>query len=98
MSRKFHAFTPHNICYFCGLTEPDTVQKGFRRLIEMHHIIERNMNGANTDFNKVPCCSTCHSKIHLNLIKIDTWFNFGYTHKLHWWNTETHTEYYGPFK
>ena len=76
-------------CYFCGLEsypQTDQTKKGkkFRSLIEVHHIIEKNEGGSNEPINLVPCCSNCHSKIHLDLIKIDTWLNFAYCYKLKW--------------
>ena len=93
---KLHLLTDHNICYFCGLKEPYNIKKGFRRLIEIHHLVERNAGGSNESSNLVPCCSTCHSKVHLNLIKIDKWYNFGYKWKLKWWD-ENGKELYGPY-
>jgi len=85
-------------CYFCDTKEPKDIpkNKGFRRLIEAHHMIERNEGGDNSPSNLCPCCSSCHSKIHLELIKLDKWLNFGYCYKLHWWD-EKSKEYFGPY-
>ena len=72
-------------CYFCGLRNPPKKEgKKFRSLIEVHHIKEKNDGGNNEPINLVPCCSNCHSKIHLDLIKLDTWYNLAYCHKLKW--------------
>lgn len=76
-----------NVCYFCGLeepTSPKTKGKKPRRLVELHHIVERNEGGGNHGENLVPCCSNCHSKIHLGLIEIFEWVNFAYCRKLKW--------------
>jgi predicted HNH restriction endonuclease len=81
---KHALLADRNVCYFCGLVEPEKVKKGYRRIIEIHHIVERNQGGSNEGWNKVPCCSNCHSKIHLNIIKIDRWIDFGYICKLQW--------------
>jgi 5-methylcytosine-specific restriction endonuclease McrA len=94
MSKYQHLYDK-KICYFCGLKEPDSIKKGFRRLIELHHIVERNQGGSNEESNLIPCCSTCHSKIHLNLIKIDKWYNFGYKWKLKWSNEKG--DVFGPY-
>lgn len=91
---KTHAYTDYNICYFCGLAEPINIKKSYRKLVEQHHIVFKENNGSNEPSNLVPCCSTCHSKIHLNLIIIDKWINFGYAMKLHWFN-EKGKEFYG---
>lgn len=64
-------------CYFCGVCEPTqtvNTNKKFRRLIEIHHIKEKNEGGGNEDFNLVPICSNCHSKVHLGLINPKRWF------------------------
>lgn len=87
-----------NICYFCGVTEPknESKDKKFRRVVEVHHIIERNEGGDNSASNKVACCGNCHSKIHMNLIKIDKWYNLAYCFKLKW-TDENGTEHFGSF-
>jgi hypothetical protein len=86
--------TEGNICYFCGLV--DTAKnKGFRKLVEYHHIIERHLGGSNEYSNLVPCCSTCHSKVHLGMILIDTWYDFGYMWKLKWTDVVSNKVYFG---
>ena len=78
-----------NRCYFCGIMNPQKVKgKKFRSLIEVHHIVEKNEGGDNSPNNLVPCCSNCHSKIHLELIEIDRWYNVGYCQKLSWKDEE----------
>lgn len=93
-----HLFADKNKCYFCPTKEPTHIpkNKGFRSLIETHHLVERNEGGSNEPNNLVPCCSNCHSKIHLGIIKIDKWLDYAYCHKLHWWD-ENKKEYYGSF-
>jgi hypothetical protein len=86
--KRTHKYTDSNRCYFCGLQEPENIKKGFRKLIEFHHIVEKNQGGSNSDHNLVPCCSTCHSKIHLNIIKLDCWINYAYAYKLRWETNE----------
>ena len=85
-------------CYFCTTKEPIDVPKNkhFRRLIEIHHIKERNEGGDNSPENIIPACSSCHSKIHMGIIKLGKWFNFGSCYKLQWW--QDNKEYYGTFK
>ena len=64
-------------CYFCNISEPLQATldiKRFRKLIEIHHICEKNQNGTNEDYNLVPVCSNCHSKIHLGLIQPIKWY------------------------
>lgn len=74
-----------HVCYLCGLLNPQNVTgKQFRNMIEVHHIIEQNEGGTHEPINLVPCCSNCHSKIHMNLIHIDKWINFAYCYKLKW--------------
>lgn len=75
-------FCDKNICYFCGVKGVE--ETSCRNLIEIHHIIERADGGSNEAFNLIACCSTCHSRIHLNIIQIDKWYDFGYTMKLKW--------------
>ena len=74
-------------CYFCGVNEPFNVikdNKKYRKLIEIHHIKEKNEGGTNTDENLVPVCSNCHSKIHLGLINPKKWFFTTGGWKLQW--------------
>jgi hypothetical protein len=85
-----------NQCYFCGVRN-DRTNKSFRNLIEVHHIVEQNQGGSNEPNNLVPCCSNCHSKVHMNLIQIDKWYNVGYCYKLKWID-ENEKEWFGPFK
>ena len=74
-----------DICYFCGIRNPSK-QKGkrFRSLIEIHHIVEKNEGGNNEPHNLITCCSNCHSKIHLELIELKGWLNFGFAYKMQW--------------
>ncbi len=71
-----------NVCYFCGLVGEES--KSCRSLIEVHHIIERNQKGSNEACNLVACCSTCHSRVHNNIITISGWLDVGYCMKLKW--------------
>jgi len=74
-----------NECYFCGIKNPHkTTGKKFRSLIEVHHIKEQNEGGNHSKHNLVPCCGNCHSKVHLGLIEIDTWYNLHYCYRLKW--------------
>lgn len=50
----------------------------------MHHIIEQANGGSNEAYNKVACCSNCHSRIHNEIITIDKWYNVGFAMKLKW--------------
>jgi hypothetical protein len=95
-SRKY--LSPRNECYFCHVTESINVDANFRRLIEVHHIVERNNGGSNCPDNKVPLCSNCHSKVHLGLIEIDKYYNVGYAMYLKWKNLETNEEFLGPYR
>ena len=74
-------------CYFCNICEPLNIPittKKFRKLIEIHHIVESNMGGEDKDYNLVPVCSNCHSKIHLGLINPKKWFFTTSGWKLSW--------------
>lgn len=74
-------------CYFCGVHEPLHVPKEtlkYRKLIEIHHIKEKNEGGNNNEENLVPVCSSCHSKIHLGLITPKKWFFTTSGWKLEW--------------
>lgn len=84
-------------CYFCSVVEPEfvPVNKNFRRLVEVHHLKEKNEGGDNSPENLIPACSSCHSKIHMGLITIGKWYNYGNCYKLHW--TEGGKEHYGSF-
>ena len=87
-------------CYFCGVKEPLinlTNNKKFRRLIEIHHIVEKNQNGTNDDSNLVPVCSNCHSKIHLGLINPKKWIFTTSGWKLIWVD-HNNVEHYGKPK
>lgn len=87
-----------NSCYFCScINSTKTISKSYRNLIEVHHIQERNEGGLNHSTNLVPCCSNCHSKIHMNIIKIDRWYNVGYSYKLKWTDENGITKF-GPYK
>lgn len=90
-------FADRYCCYFCGIQCPPvkSEKKKFRNLIEVHHIKEKNEGGSDSAINLVPCCSNCHSKIHLGLIKIDAWYNIGYYYKLKWTN-EAGSNQFGP--
>ena len=94
MAYKLHY--DRQVCYFCGVRNPPkTKGKKFRSLIEVHHIVERNEGGTNEPSNLVPCCSNCHSKVHLEQIHIDRWYNVGYAYKLKW-TDESGTTQMGP--
>jgi hypothetical protein len=56
----------------------------FRKLIEIHHIKEKNEGGSNTEENLVPVCSSCHSRIHLGLINPKKWYFTTSGWKLEW--------------
>jgi hypothetical protein len=75
-------YCDRNKCYFCGLV--GVKSNTSRNLIERHHLVERHEGGSNEPTNLVACCSTCHSRIHLNIIKIDKWYDVGYGMKLKW--------------
>jgi len=72
-------FTDPYKCYFCDVKDTVTLKstnnKNFRKLVEVHHIEEKNMGGTNEMSNLVPVCSNHHSMIHQNLIKIDKWYS-----------------------
>jgi len=87
MAYKFYC--EKHLCYFCGLEEdPNKKGKGFRSLIETHHIIERNEGGSDHASNLVRVCSNCHSKCHLDLIKIKGYLDLGWCFKLEWEDEE----------
>jgi 5-methylcytosine-specific restriction endonuclease McrA len=74
-------------CYFCGVQEPfqaPSINKKYRRLVEVHHIKEKNEGGSNDDYNLVPVCSNCHSKIHIGLINPQKWLFTTSGWKLSW--------------
>lgn len=54
-------------CYFCEVTRDRSV-KGFRSIIELHHIKEKNAGGSNKPYNLLPLCSNHHSMVHMGLI------------------------------
>lgn len=86
----------HDRCYFCGCQNPmKTTGKKYRSLVEVHHIKERNEGGDNSPSNLVACCSNCHSKIHLDIIKLEAWYNVGYAYKLVWYD-EDGIKRFGP--
>lgn len=84
------------ICYFCGLEKTLSNSK-FRSIIEIHHIVEKNQGGDNSERNLVPCCSNHHSMIHEGKIKIDKWYMTTSGFKLHWWD-EYGKEWWGKRK
>lgn len=71
-----------HICYFCGLQGLESTT--CRSLVEIHHVIEKNQGGNNDPYNLIACCSTCHSRIHNNLIILDKWYNVGFAMKMKW--------------
>jgi len=87
-----------NKCYFCGIKNPPrTKGKKYRSLIEVHHIIEQNNGGSNSKMNLVSVCSNCHSKVHLDMIQIDKWYNLLWCFKLKWID-EHGNEHFGPYE
>jgi hypothetical protein len=86
-------------CYFCGIQEPINVSKtnNFRKLIEKHHICEKNQQGNNDSNNIVPVCSNCHSMIHLGLINPKKWLFTTSGWKLLWKDVDN-IEYLGNAK
>ena len=91
-----NTLTDRYTCYFCGTFEPlvQRENKKFRKLIEVHHIKEKNEGGSNEDINLVPVCSNCHSKIHLGLITPIKWYNTTGGWKLTW-KDENGKEHWG---
>lgn len=87
-------FADPYVCYFCGLREPLVSKRKFRGVIERHHLIEQNLGGTNEDANLVPCCSSCHSLIHQEIIKLDKWYDSTDGKIFHWWD-EKGTERWG---
>ncbi len=81
-------------CYFCGIKEDPNI-KSCRSLIETHHIKEQHEGGKNNPSNLIRCCSTCHSKIHLKIIQLFEWYNFGYKRELEW--SEENKTYVGAY-
>lgn len=75
-------YCDRQLCYFCGLRGVQSTS--CRSLIEIHHIIEQQDGGSDDPTNLISCCSTCHSRIHNNIIILDKWYNFGYVMKLKW--------------
>mgnify|MGYP001075422736 CR=1 FL=1 len=69
---KNDLFDKHQ-CYFCNIRK-DPSKKGFRSVVELHHIVEKNQGGSNVQSNLVPVCSTHHSLIHEGYIEIKGWF------------------------
>jgi hypothetical protein len=96
MRRSKEKLFDQNKCYFCGLTK-DPSKKSCRSLVEVHHIVERQDGGSNEEGNKVPCCSTHHSAIHLEMIRLDRWYMSTAGFVLHWWD-EKGKEWWGPRK
>jgi predicted restriction endonuclease len=73
-------------CYFCGI-EDHRDKRGWRRLVEIHHIKEKNVEKDNTPGNLVPLCSNHHSLVHMGEIKLGRWY-FSTSGKwlLQWWD------------
>jgi predicted HNH restriction endonuclease len=79
------------ICYFCGLIGQESTS--CRNLIEIHHLVEQCNGGNNEPSNLIACCSTCHSRVHNNLIVLDKWYNVGFAMKMKW--SHKGKEYFG---
>jgi hypothetical protein len=92
---RYKALSDPNCCYFCSLKMKPLPKKhkGFRRSVELHHLVEKNEGGTDEAGNLVPCCSTCHSLVHEEEIKIDRWYFSTKGWLLHWW--KGNKEYWG---
>lgn len=85
-------------CYFCGLIDKNpSKSKKFRSIIETHHILEQHLGGTDHPSNLVRCCSTCHSKIHNNIIVLEKYYDIGYAKYLKWVD-EHGKDQFGPNK
>jgi hypothetical protein len=54
-------------CYFCDVRRVRGI-KGYRSVIELHHIHEKHLGGTNEAHNMLPLCSNHHSMVHMGLI------------------------------
>jgi predicted HNH restriction endonuclease len=80
-------------CYFCEVAR-DRSSKGFRNIIELHHINEKNKGGKNEPTNLLPLCSNHHSLVHMGKI-IPIRFYFSTKGWILHWKDDNGNEYYG---
>jgi len=75
-------------CYICKIKYNIKENISCRSLIEIHHIVEKENNGDNSEYNLLPLCSNCHSMVHEGVIKLDKWFYSTRGWVFHFWNKD----------